>query len=231
MGIIVAIGGGEIGRQKILEDGTIKNYPVETLDIDNELIKLSEKKHPKMLILPTPSIDSPVYCQALENHYKGRLGLELSYLKLTEENITKEEIEKKINSADIIYVSGGDTRFALNLWKEKGVDKLLIQSFENNKILCGISAGAICWFDWYDNTDYQDEEKWNLDLLPGLGLINGLAIPHYDTLDKDTQENLYNLAKNRNIETWALDNCSAVVLKDGKISTISSQPEKQARKL
>ena len=44
MGKIVAIGGGEIGRL---------GYPVETLDIDREIILLSNKKKPKVLAIET----------------------------------------------------------------------------------------------------------------------------------------------------------------------------------
>jgi len=41
---IVAIGGVEIGRP---------GYPIETDKIDREIIRLSGKKHPKVLFIPT----------------------------------------------------------------------------------------------------------------------------------------------------------------------------------
>ena len=41
---IVAIGGGEIERP---------GYPIETEEIDREIIRLSGKKHPKVLFIPT----------------------------------------------------------------------------------------------------------------------------------------------------------------------------------
>jgi len=47
---IVAIGGVEIGRL---------GYPIETEEIDREIIRLSGKKHPKVLFIPTASGDSP----------------------------------------------------------------------------------------------------------------------------------------------------------------------------
>ena len=44
--------------------------------------------------------------------------------------------------------------FMLEKWKELGIDKLLIDAYNNGKIICGLSAGAICWFtDMY--TDYE----------------------------------------------------------------------------
>ena len=44
MRIIVAIGGGEIGRTKKLEDGSIKTYPVETTSIDRQIVQMTGKK-------------------------------------------------------------------------------------------------------------------------------------------------------------------------------------------
>ena len=52
MGKIVAIGGGEIGRP---------GYPIETTKIDKEIIRLSGKKRPKLLFIPTASSDSESY--------------------------------------------------------------------------------------------------------------------------------------------------------------------------
>jgi len=47
---IVAISGVEIGRP---------GYSIETEEIDREIMRLSGKKHPKVLFIPTASGDSP----------------------------------------------------------------------------------------------------------------------------------------------------------------------------
>ena len=54
-----------------------------------------------------------------------------------------QKIADKIAAADCIYVGGGDTVFMLDLWKQKGVDKLLIDAYNRGTVLCGLSAGAI----------------------------------------------------------------------------------------
>ncbi|MBI4235525.1 Type 1 glutamine amidotransferase-like domain-containing protein [Candidatus Peregrinibacteria bacterium] len=53
---IVAIGGGDIRREG-------------TLAIDKEIIKLSKKKHPKLLFIPTASSDSESYFKHIDNYY------------------------------------------------------------------------------------------------------------------------------------------------------------------
>ena len=44
MRIIVAIGGGEIGRTKKLEDGSVKTYPIETTAIDSKIVQMTGRK-------------------------------------------------------------------------------------------------------------------------------------------------------------------------------------------
>ncbi|MDP2103461.1 MAG: hypothetical protein Q8K26_00900 [Candidatus Gracilibacteria bacterium] len=46
---IVAIGGGEIGREGVLN---------ETLALDQESVRLTGKKHPNVLFIPTASHDA-----------------------------------------------------------------------------------------------------------------------------------------------------------------------------
>ena len=52
MNRIVAIGGGEIGRP---------GFPVETLDLDAEVVRLAGKRRPRVLFLPTATGDDPGY--------------------------------------------------------------------------------------------------------------------------------------------------------------------------
>jgi len=67
MGKIIAIGGGEIGRPR--EEGGF--YPVETIQIDQEIIGQSRKKNPKLLFLPTASCDSEGYIKCAQKHFEG----------------------------------------------------------------------------------------------------------------------------------------------------------------
>ena len=53
---------------------------------------------------------------------------------------------------DVIYVGGGNTFNMLVIWKARGIDFILKQAWEEGIILCGISAGSICWFQ-SGNTD------------------------------------------------------------------------------
>lgn len=113
---IVAIGGGEIGRP---------GYPIETERIDREIIRLTGKRRPKVLFLPTASGDDPSYWEVFQRYYGQRLGCRTDILYLLRQRPSFKEIKEKILSSDIIYVGGGNTLRMLRRWRRLGVDKVL----------------------------------------------------------------------------------------------------------
>ena len=131
---VVAIGGGEIRTRG-------------TAEIDREIIRLSNRKYPAVLFIPTASSDSERYCRRFVEHFGKFLKCKTDVLRLVDEPPFAQQIEKKIFSADIIYVGGGNTLYMMRLWRRLGVDKLLRAAYENGIVLSGISAGAIRWFD------------------------------------------------------------------------------------
>ncbi len=86
-------------------------------------------------------------------------------------------------AADIIYVGGGNTLFMMRLWRRLGVDEILKSAYHNGTVLSGISAGAICWFDsgHSDSMSFYDPEDWRYINVKGLGLIEGIHCPHYNS--------------------------------------------------
>lgn len=228
---IVAIGGGEIGRTKILEDGTLKVYPMETISIDEEIIRLSGKKHPKLLLIPTASRDSTTYLDAVVNYFGKKFGCFASVLNLLTHDFSPKDLEDFVLSADIIYVGGGDTRFMLEQWKKVGLDVVFKKAYNAGIVISGLSAGAVCWFEYYDNTDYKEEAGWCLDVLPGLGWIKGFAVPHFDDLSETEKSDLKNMLKEKSIRpVWAIDNCAAVVFENEVSRVLNSQSGKEVKR-
>jgi dipeptidase E len=170
---IVAIGGGEIRTRG-------------TAPIDREIIRLSHKKNPRLLFIPTASSDSERYWEHVQEYFGHFLKCKTDALFLINERPSKESIQKKILSADIIYVGGGNTLQMMRIWRRLGVDKLLISAYENGTVLSGISAGAICWFDsgHSDSMSFFNPRKWEYIKVRGLGLINGTLCPHYNSMTR-----------------------------------------------
>lgn len=166
---IVAIGGGEIRTRG-------------TAAIDREIIRLSAKKNPKLLFVPTASSDSEQYWKHVQEYFGGFLKCKTDVLFLIKEKPSNHEIRRKIIEADIVYVGGGNTLQMMRIWRRLGVDELLKAAYENGTVLSGISAGAICWFDsgHSDSMSFDNPREWKYINVRGLGLIPGIHCLHYD---------------------------------------------------
>ena len=134
-------------------------------------------------------------------------------------NFYMEKIEEQIFNTDIIYVGGGNTRFMLEKWRELGVDKLLIEAYNKGIVCSGLSAGSYCWF------------KCNYDLIEGLGLINAVNCVHYEQKDNEAKQKFLKVIKDYNLTGYALENCTALEIIDGKEKIIKSNPDKNAYKI
>lgn len=170
MKAIVTIGGGEIRTKG-------------TLAIDREILRLSGKKHPRLLFLPTASSDSEGYWKLIQKYFGTYLKCKTDVLWLIRERPSSQEMRKKILSSDVIYVGGGNTRRMMRLWKRRGVDKVLRTAYERGIVLCGISAGSICWFDsgHSDFMSLYNPRRWEYMNVKGMGFIRGIHCPHYNS--------------------------------------------------
>src|SRR5208282_440532 len=94
---IVAIGGGSIGF------GAAK---AEVTPISREIIRLSGKKSPRLLFIPTASSDDKAYVRAVQGHFGRKLGCKVDVLYLLKVKPSHSQIRTKVHWADIIYVGG-----------------------------------------------------------------------------------------------------------------------------
>lgn len=110
---------------------------------------------------------------------------------------TQESIRSTLMSAQIVLVSGGNTLYAVNRWKELGIDTILQElidsSTEVGPVLCGGSAGAICWFnsghsDSMDPTTMRvvdlslsNEEKQSWDYIRYVMNADRMVLLSYDS--------------------------------------------------
>jgi len=218
MGKIIAIGGGEIGRP---------GYLATTTKIDKEIIRLSGKKCPKILFIPTASLDSEGYIKSVEKHFGKRLGCKVDSLCLIKEKLSSKEISKKILSSDIVYVGGGNTLRMMNVWRKFKVDKILKKAYENGIVLSGLIAGSICWFKGGNSDSRKIKNKKAKPIkVKGLGFINALCCPHYD-IEKYRKKSLKEMMKKTAGVAIALENCSALEIVDDNYRLIISKHGKR----
>ena len=78
---------------------------------------------------------------------------------------------------DVIYVGGGNTVSMLAVWRAHGLDAVLREAWAAGRVLCGVSAGALCWFEGGSTDSFGNDLS---PLQDGLGLLTGSVCPHYD---------------------------------------------------
>ena len=209
---LVAIGGGEIKNKT-------------TLKIDEYVANLAKQKafpsRANALFIGTASHDSMPYFNSFRKTYTSVFDIKVDVALIVYGEMNVEHIKEKIDRADCIYVGGGDTIFMLEKWKQTGLDKLLIDAYNNGKIIAGLSAGAICCFkDMYTDYEIMRGVSAEYSLQSGLNIINGLFCPHFNEREQDF---LIAFNKGEFKKAYACENDSAIVFVNGEpIKSLSS---------
>ena len=218
-GAIVAIGGGSIRR-------------METEPIDREIIRLTGMTRPHALFIPTASSDSDVYCRHFERAYRDRLGCSTDILRLLGSTPDPVIVAEKIDRADIVYVGGGNTLMMMRRWRRLGVDARLRAAWARGAVLCGVSAGAICWFEHghSDSMAYYNKDDWRYLAVAGMGLVTGIACPHYNgrTYGVPRRRDFGAMMIRRGGRGLGIDNHCAVVFAEAGYRLIATKEQASA---
>ncbi len=115
-------------------------------------------------------------------------GLDYEFLDLKKYKNKTDELKAKLDSADFIYISGGNT-FYLYYWViESGLHEIIKDQIENGLIYAGSSAGSVIagptlkYFDIVDNIEISPEPnkiKWEGELLVGVPILVGTILSIY----------------------------------------------------
>jgi peptidase E len=158
---IIAMGGGGFSMEP------------DNLALDRYVIAQARAERPKVCFLAQAGGEDAYY---IVRFYQAFLSLRCTPSHLSLFNPHTADIEDFLMEQDVIYVGGGNTKSMLALWREWGLDKILLNAAKHGTVLAGISAGAICWFE-YGTTD---SIPGKLTALPCLGYLVGSCSPHYD---------------------------------------------------
>ena len=176
---IIAIGGGGFGRNP--------NKPI----IEEYILNLSNKKKPTVTFFPTASAEDSNY---IVNFYTafGKLNCKAQHISLFKKTPNLKSI---IAESDIIYIGGGNTKSMLAVFREWNLDKLIINAYKKGKVLAGVSAGAICWFE----KGITDSWAGGLKVLDCMGVLKGNCCPHYDG-EANRKPSVEKILKNKELE-------------------------------
>ncbi len=203
---IIAIGGGGFTHQS-------------DLSLDQFVIDKLKRTNNKIGFLATASKDDEKKISLFYKRFENT-EFELSHFNLTS-NING--FSKWIMSKDLIYIGGGNTVFMLEIWRKNKLENIFKDAYEKGIILSGISAGAVCWFDWI----LSDSVGTGFNPLRGINLISGSCTPHSSNIERINQFES-DIKNNKLPQGIAIDDGVAVVFVDGKPTEVYSSRKNHA---
>jgi dipeptidase E len=187
--------------------------------LDDYVLGLTGKAMPRVCFLPTASGDADSYIVRFYSAFPAT-RCRPSHLALFDRKVI--DLSSFLLDQDVIYVGGGNTANMLAVWRLHGVDEVLRKAWEQGIVLCGLSAGSLCWFEG-GTTD-----SFGPDLAPlndGLGFLAGSHCPHYDGEPKRRPSYQRYIAEGKLPPGLAADNGVALHFVDTELSDIVASHE------
>ena len=142
--------------------------------LDEFILDLSPAAVPKVCFLPTASGDADEQVRRFHATF-GDMRCEPSALSLFRLGVEPIDPRAHLLAQDVIYVGGGSMRNMLAIWREHGLDAILVDAWREGVVLAGLSAGAMCWFEAGITTS-----SGRPDPALGLGILPGSLSVHLD---------------------------------------------------
>ncbi|CAB4949866.1 unannotated protein [freshwater metagenome] len=146
--------------------------------MDDYVLELSGAERPRICFLPTASGDADHYVVRFYRRF-GAGRSEPSHVSLfrrdTSAGAVEGNLEDHLLSQDVIYVGGGSLKSLLGAWRAHGLDRTLRRAWKQGVVLCGLSAGSLCWFADSVTAFHGPSER-----VKGLGLLPFSNCVHYD---------------------------------------------------
>ncbi len=197
---IIAIGGGGFTHQ--LDES-----------LDKFVLDQSKKIKNKIGFLATASKDDKNKINLFYKRFEN-IKYELSHFNLTSNT---NNFSEWILNKDIVYIGGGNTFLMLEIWKKNSLENIFKNAYEKGVILSGVSAGAVCWFEWI----LSDSVGPGFKPLKGINLISGSCTPHSSNIKRINQFES-DIKNNKLPPGIAIDDGVAVVFIDGKPTEVYS---------
>ena len=157
------------------------------LSRNKEIIREYIEEKSKIGFIPTASeLDKDRRYIEKDIEDLNKMKFNIVYIDVSKES--KEEIVKKFNDIDAIFVAGGNSFYLLQQLKIKDVIQELIE-FANNKIYVGTSAGACITcpsIDYVQELDNKSQAPL-LNNYNAMNLVDFYVLPHYKSKGKYTK--------------------------------------------
>jgi dipeptidase E len=145
--------------------------------LDDYVLSLTDAARPRVCFLPTASGDADHYVVRFYRRFSP--SCEASHVSLFRRDQgtggVEDDLAAHLLTQDVIYVGGGNVVSMLGAWRAYGLDEILRRAWRKGVVLCGPSAGSLCWFDEALSAFHGAPRS-----VRGLGLLPYSNCVHYD---------------------------------------------------
>jgi peptidase E len=200
-----------------------------TMEPDNRLLDdyalaATGRSRPRVCFVPTAAGDAVTYIERFFEAFPDDV-CEPTYLSLFSRKV--DDLAAFLSEQDLVYVGGGNTVNLLAVWRAQGMDRVLPEVMAAGTIFCGVSAGALCWFERGITDSYSPDLR---PLTNGLGLLPGAFCPHYDS-DRRRPDAFRAFVAEHGEPALAAEDGVALHFADGRlVRAVSSRPHAVAHR-
>jgi dipeptidase E len=210
---IVAFGGGGFS----MESGN----PL----LDDYVLGLAPSARPRICFLPSASGDADHYIVRFYRAFPAA-RCEPSHISLFRREQGAVDFRSHLLSQDVIYVGGGSVVSLLGVWRAHGIDAILREAWEAGIVLCGLSAGSLCWFAESVSGFHGQPQR-----VEGLGLLPWSNCVHYEANGKRREAYRRLLLEGMRPGFAAEDGTALHFEGTGLARVVSSRPEARGYRL
>ena len=153
--------------------------------LDDYVLALTAASRPRICFLPTASGDADHY--VVRFYRRFATACDASHVSLFRRDQgaggVEDDLEHHLLAQDVIYVGGGNVVSMLGAWRAHGLDAVLRRAWREGVVLCGPSAGSLCWFREALSAFHGAPRS-----VRGLGLLPYSNCVHYDAEPARRQE-------------------------------------------
>jgi dipeptidase E len=207
---IVALGGGGFSMEK---DSTL---------LDDYILALTKARRPRVCFLPTASGDADHYVVRFYRRFSALC--EASHISMFRRDQggrgVEDDLASHLLAQDLIYVGGGNVVSMLGVWRAHRLDRVLREAWQRGIVLCGPSAGSLCWFSEALSAFHGPPRR-----VGGLGLLPYSNCVHYDA-EPARRAEYHTLVREGMRAGYAADDGVALHFKGTKLDRVVSSRER-----
>lgn len=209
-------------KRQIIAMGGLLAPDTGNFKLERAIVEASGAQRPRICYVGTASGDEPDHRARFFEAY-SRFDVRLATLPFFRR--TPADLRAFVSDFDVLHIGGGNTRSMLAVWREWGFVDVVREAYERGVLLCGSSAGAICWFE----QGVTDSVAGELTALDCLGFLGGSNCPHYDG-EKDRRPAYHRLVREGRIASGiACDDGAGVHFVDEQLArVVSGRPNARA---